>query len=143
MPTDPTMLQGNLNFRALRVLPQLLVWHFRDHPIRIVHTYMEYALAFRESFSILFLLKTVFAPWKSIKDSYPQKGLNVQAIFETLFLNLTTRTIGAIIRLSAIIAGLVIQIALVAGFLLYLIWWMLFPFVLLFLPFYLILAFFL
>lgn len=134
---------GNNATSILHVLPHALSWYFRDHPIRIIRRYREYALAFSESFSILFLLKTLFSPWKSIKDSYPAKGFNWQAIVETLFLNMTTRGIGAVIRLSAIITGLLIQIGLFVGFLLYLVWWMLFPFAALLLPFYVLAAFFL
>jgi hypothetical protein len=117
-------------------------WYFGRHPRRIIGEYMRYAHAFRESFAILFLLKTLFAPWKSIRDAYPQKGLNLQAIAETLFLNLTTRGIGAFIRLCAIIAGLVIQICLLTGYILYLVWWFIFPVIAVLLPFYIIFSFF-
>lgn len=141
MPTQ-TAPQGDLPAAVLRLPAHALVWYYRDHPMRILRSYSEYALAFRESFSILFLLKTLFSPWKSIKDSYSIKGLNMQAILEVLFLNITTRGIGAIIRLSAIITGLVIQIVLLVGFLLYLILWLLFPIAAALLPFYVLFAFF-
>ena len=109
------------------ILPSFVSWYYTEHPVRIIREYGNFAVALRESFSILFLLKTLFEPWKKIKDSYPSKGFNIQAILETLFLNLTTRGIGAFIRLCAIAAGLLIQMTLLIGFLVWLLVWLLFP----------------
>ena len=122
-----TAVQYRPDARTVRLFPAFVRWYWVEHPPLIGKTYLQYAGAFRESFSIIFMLKTLFLPWKSIKDSYPTKGFNMQAILETLFLNITTRAIGAFIRLCAIIAGLVIQILLLAGFLAYLVLWMIFP----------------
>lgn len=133
---------GNSPMRLLRLVPQIVRWYVHDHPILVFRTYSEYGSAFRESFSILFLLKTLFSPWKSIKDSYPQKGFNLQGIVETYFMNVTTRCIGACIRLVSILAGIVTQIVLLCSFLVYLIWWFAFPFILIALPFYLLITFF-
>ncbi len=112
---------------TVAVLPTFIGWYYGDHPRRIARGYLQYAGAFSESFSIFFLLKTLFEPWKSIKDNYPDKGFNMQAILETLFLNMTTRAIGAVIRLSAILTGLVIQLTLLSSFLLWIILWVVFP----------------
>ncbi len=142
MPPDMTM-DGSPQMRATRLVPLAVGWYFGGHLKRVFRTYKEYATAFRESFAMLFLLKTLLSPWKSIKDSYPQKGFNFQAFAETFFLNFTTRGIGAFIRLSAIIAGLAIQIGLLAGFIAYVLWWIVFPLVLIALPLYMIVAFFL
>jgi len=141
MPSDMTT-QGT-SLQAASLVPLALRWYFIGHVKIIVHCYFLYAGAFRESFSMLFLLKTLFSPWKSIKNDYPQKGFNVQAMIESFFLNATTRGIGALIRLGAILAGLVLQVVLLVGFTAYLAWWIVFPVVLLALPFYLITAFFL
>jgi hypothetical protein len=131
-PMSPdAAVQHRPDTRTVRLFPAFSRWYWLEHPVTMARTYLRYAGAFRESFSIIFMLRTLFAPWKSIKDSYPTKGFNLQAILETLFLNITTRSIGAVIRLSAIISGLVIQIFLLGGFLAYLLLWMVFPFVLL------------
>ncbi len=142
MPATPP-IYGKFPSWTLRLVPQAAFWYFRDHPVRIITNYFEYAAAFREAFSILFLLKTLFSPWKSIKDLYPRKGFNLQLTLETFFLNLTTRGIGALIRLTTIVTGLAIQLVLIAGFALYLAWWIVFPFILALIPFYLVSAFFL
>lgn len=103
-------------------------WYIVKKPTRIVQTYITYAKTTSEMFSIIFLLRTLFSPWKNIKDAYPTKGFNLRVIAETLTLNMTTRIIGAIIRLGAIVLGVVVQILLLAGFAAYLAVWMLYPF---------------
>lgn len=128
--------------RTVRLFPAFVRWYWVEHLPVIGKTYLQYADALRESFSIIFMLKTLFSPWKSIKDSYPTKGFNVQAILETLFLNITTRVIGAFIRLCAIIAGLVMQILLLTGFLAYVVLWIAFPVIVLALvPYLLVMSF--
>ncbi|HVW67044.1 MAG TPA: hypothetical protein VHA78_04945 [Candidatus Peribacteraceae bacterium] len=104
-----------------------LGWYFLDRPKEIVGTYAAYTRAFGEMFAIVFLLKTLFSPWKSIRDNYPDKGFNLTAILETWSMNVTTRSIGAAIRLATILAGIILQIALCTLFIAYLIAWLLFP----------------
>lgn len=106
-------------------------WYWVTHPAAILRSWMDYVKAIGALFSFVFLLKTLFAPWKSIRDAYPSKGLNVRAFFETLTLNVTARAIGFIFRVCAMIIGVTIQILVSVGFLAYLLVWILFPLVLL------------
>jgi len=78
-------------------------------------------------FSIIYLIKTFVAPWKSIQDAYPSKGLNVSAILETWTLNMTARVIGMVVRTCAMIAGLLLQLILIFCFTVYVILWVIFP----------------
>lgn len=102
-------------------------WYFVTRPAAILSLWKEYAAAFGALASFVFLFKTLFAPWKSIKDEYPNAGFNIAAFFETLTLNITARAIGFVIRIFAIVAGAVMQIVLAIGFLTYLIAWLIFP----------------
>lgn len=111
----------------LGILPMFLHWYFVERPLEIVRAYGNYAGAFSESFSFVYMLKTFFAPWKSIKDDYPKKGFNVEMILETLTLNVTARVIGMIFRLFAMLTGLVIQAALLVLFAAYLVAWIAYP----------------
>jgi len=104
-----------------------LRWYFLERPLEIVHLYVEYATALGEMFSLVFLIRTLFSPWKEIIDTYPKKGFDVSQILQTFFLNLTTRSIGAFIRLSAIVTGIVLQLFLLVCFVLYFIAWVTFP----------------
>jgi hypothetical protein len=115
---------GSLDGHVLRLV---LPWYFVRHPKRIVHLYQAYASAFAEVFSFVFLLKTLFAPWKNIKDAYPKKGFNLQAILESWSLNLTTRAIGMVIRICTMFMGLLAQVVLLVGFITYLLIWLTFP----------------
>lgn len=104
-----------------------LRWYFTQRPSEILHAYRAYAAAFMETFSFVFLLKTLLSPWKNIKDAYPSKGFNVGAIFETLTLNLTARVIGSVVRIIAIVVGIAMQLLLMIGFVAYAILWIIFP----------------
>jgi len=104
-----------------------MYWYYSERPHEIVHSYLQYAHAFSEVFSIIFMLKTLFKPWKSITDSYPTKGFNIGAFAQTLTLNLTSRVIGFIFRLFAMVTALLIQIALIGAFTTYLLVWIVFP----------------
>jgi hypothetical protein len=125
MPDSPSPLPqfpGSVN-----VLPLFLGWYFVNRPLAILRRYFQYADATMEAFSFVFLLKTLFDPWKRIADAYPKNMFDFAAIAETFTLNMMTRCIGAVIRLTAILTGIVFQIALLAGFLIYLVLWIAFP----------------
>lgn len=107
-------------------------WYVVQRPKEIAHAYAAYAAAFGSMFSIVFLLKTLFAPWKSIRDTYPSKGFDITAILQTLTLNLTARVIGCIIRLGALLFGVALQIAIFAGFAFYILLWIGFPLIVIF-----------
>ena len=109
------------------LLRLLLPWYFLERPRDIARTYLSYAAVFSEVFSFLFLLRTLFSPWKNIRDSYPNRGFNLTLILQAWTFNIVTRAIGAVIRLGAIIIGIALQLLLLGGFLLYLVLWLFFP----------------
>lgn len=122
-PSDPLAVQA---YRAPSGA-RFVLWYWSVHPRRILHTYVAYADAFSEMFSIVFLLRTLFAPWKSIRDSYPTKGFNLSAILETWTLNVTARAIGCFIRIVAILLGIVLQVIILTMFGAYFLLWMAYP----------------
>ncbi len=110
---------------------RFLMWYWSVHPRKVLRMYASYAQAFGEMFSIIFLLKTLFAPWKSIRDAYPTKGFDISAILETWTLNVTARSIGCIIRIVAIVVGVILQVIVLGFFVAYLTLWFAFPFLIL------------
>jgi hypothetical protein len=106
----------NMQPNNARIGRVFLRWYFLQRPLAIARAYQDYAAAFGSMFSIVF-----------IRDAYPKKGFDVTAILQTLTLNVTARTIGCIIRLSALLFGLLLQGALFAGFSLYILLWVTFP----------------
>jgi len=120
------------------VLLRLPGWYFGTVPKRIVRGYWEYARAFSEIFSVWFLVKTLLKPWKSITDKYPDRGLNIALFAQAFTLNCTSRVIGMLFRLTALVFEIVSQVALLVGFIVFLLFWLTFPLLLLLDIFYLI-----
>ena len=88
-------------------------WYFMQKPLSIAVFYAGYASAVAEIFSLMFLLRTLFAPWKSIVEEYPTR-LDLAKMFAAITLNITSRVIGAVIRIVAIVVGVVMQVLLLA-----------------------------
>ncbi len=102
-------------------------WYLLEKPVRILKAYWAYAKACNEVFSFGFLLRTLFSPWKQITENYPNKGFDLGRIGQAFTLNIITRIIGCIFRLSAFLIGVFIQLLLLAGFLSFFLAWLLFP----------------
>lgn len=116
-------------------------WYVFEQPQHLLQSYIAYAEALFEMISYPYILRTLFAPWKAIRDAYPRKGLHLDRILETWTLNLTARIIGLIVRIVAMLFGLLLQGLLLTGFTLYGVVWFAFPLLLACLIPYLIVAF--
>lgn len=119
---------GPLPKRNVHALPLFVFWYFVRRPVAIVRTWISFSAALQESFSLLFLLRTLLAPWKRILDPFPKNIFDVSALFEAIVFNAVTRAIGAIIRLVTLILGTVLLLLTAVLFLGYLLVWMVFPF---------------
>lgn len=104
-----------------------LSWYLVEVPFHIIRGYVLYAKAFMEIFSIIFLLRTLFSPWKSITDPYPDNKLNLGAIAYTFSLNCTTRAVGFAVRIIAIAFSIAMQVILLVVFSVSLVFWLAFP----------------
>ncbi|MDD5144735.1 MAG: hypothetical protein PHW72_01270 [Candidatus Pacebacteria bacterium] len=81
-------------------------------------------------FSVGLLVKTFFYPWRKYKMSYG-KGLDFQKNIEVFFSNLIFRLLGAIIRSGLIAAGLIAEVFVFFGGLIWLVLWVFSPIILL------------
>jgi hypothetical protein len=108
-----------------------LRWYFLEAPVRMTKTYGAYVRALGEIFSFLFLVKTLLSPWKSIRDEYPHKGFNIGVIAQAFTLNMTSRAIGLVFRLTALVVGLTMEVLCLATFLATITVWLIFPVLLL------------
>lgn len=86
-----------------RPVPALLLWYAWTRPYGILRGGFAYALALLESFSVVFLLKTLFSPWKNILDDSKRRSL--QAIMEGWCLSLLSRGVGFVVRIVSIVAA--------------------------------------
>lgn len=90
----------------------LLFWYFWGTPKEILRGWGNILWFNLEYFSVFFLLKTLFSPWRKTQWAYG-KRLDIGKWFEVLAGNLISRLLGAIIRTSLIGAGFFIEIILV------------------------------
>ncbi len=98
--------------------------------------FWHYSTAFREGFiiwkniiwflgqffSLGLLLRTLFSPWRRIREYY-SRGFDPKQYFEVLIINLIMRFIGFIIRIVTIFTGLFVElIVIIAGTFVFIIW---------------------
>ena len=76
-------------------------------------------------FSFKVLLQTLFQPWK--RDELSTEQLSLQQQFEVLGLNMMSRLVGAVVRGSAMFAGVLVIIGLLSFFALLWVSWVLAP----------------
>lgn len=107
---------------------EFLPWYILIHPLQIIKSYFAYTKVCFEYFSFIFLLRTLFAPWKSIADPYPENWLNIVGVMQALSMNLTARGVGFVVRILTIALGLVSLLALLIFFVAYFITWFIYPF---------------
>ncbi len=108
----------------LRPVPAFLRWYLLDKPWSLILWGIRYAAAIFESFSIIFLLKTLFSPWKNILDE--GRTRSIEARLEAWSLNLLSRGVGCVVRLAAVVAGSILTlVALVIGVVCALVWYIL------------------
>ena len=105
----------------------IVQWYFLSYPAGIVRGYAAYARAFMEIIPLPFLLLTLIKPWKNIRERKKEHGFNLQLWFERLIFNIFSRTVGAVVRIIAMMLGIVFQVLLLILSIAYLMLWMLLP----------------
>lgn len=93
------------------MVPGFWQWYYGRGIKNIIAVYQSVLLLTYDYFSISFLLRTLFAPWK--KDVVNPQTPSLQLIIQAFWFNLIVRIVGAFVRISVIFAG-VISLALVA-----------------------------
>jgi len=109
------------------VVSMWAVWHFNEMPRFLLGVWKNYILFALNYFSLPILLKSLFAPWRRYRWSYP-KGFNIGEFFGTLISNIFSRIIGAIMRIVLILVGFLLQIFVVLLGAIILLFWILLPF---------------
>jgi len=104
------------------ILVVWLVWHFIEMPKFLLSVWKNYILFALNYFSLPILLKSLFSPWRRYRWNYP-KWYEVGEFLSTLFSNVFSRIIGALVRIVLIVIGILFQIfVIVSGFILILLW---------------------
>lgn len=84
-------------------------WYFAEMPREILQAWKNFLKFNFNFFSIPLLLKTLFSYWKRYYW-VRGRGFNFSEYFNVLFSNLTSRILGAIVRLVLIIIGIFCEI---------------------------------
>ena len=107
------------------ILSAFIYWLFFEVPKEILKGWINFLKFGLNFFSIPQLIKTLFSHWRRYKWFYP-RGFDFWKYSETLFSNLISRTLGAVLRSILIAAGIVFEgFILVAGLLVLLVWFVL------------------
>lgn len=77
-------------------------------------------------FSIPDLLRTLFSPWRRLRETYDD-GYDIQDKLATLLVNTIMRIVGAIVRLAVIAFGILAQVLATAFFIMASFIWLLLP----------------
>jgi hypothetical protein len=105
---------------------QWVFWEFFEIPGNILKNWGNFLRFNLNYFSVPLLLKTFFSPWRRYKWFYP-RGLKIGRYLEVFFSNLLSRFLGAIIRFSLIIIGLLTEIFVILGGIILFFGWLILP----------------
>lgn len=115
------------SFVEKHILLLYFVWHYKEAPGKLIGIWKNFLRFNFRFFSISFLVKTYFLPWKRIVVGRG-RGFSFKDFFEAAIFNLFSRFIGMFLRAILIIAGLVIELfILVGGFFIFILWFCLPP----------------
>lgn len=118
---------------ALVFVKDYILWHYGAAFGEGAAIWRNFIWFVYNLFSINVLLRTLFSPWKRIKEYY-SRGFDPKQYLEVLLINIVMRFIGFFMRLIMISVGLAAEImVLVAGIFAFIIWFTL--------PFFIILCF--
>jgi hypothetical protein len=104
------------------------LWQFYEMPKFLWQVWSNYMMFAANFFSVGFLLKTFFAPWRRYKWRYP-RGLDIVEFFNTLISNAFSRFLGALMRTVLIIMGILLQVFVAIAGLVIFAGWFLVPFI--------------
>ncbi len=106
------------------IILRFLTWYVVLEPLKVLRGYKAYARALFEIIPFGFLLLTLFRPWKNIVDRRTAHGFSMQHIVEKMSMSVLARGTGCLIRIVAILIGLVLHAIVVAGTIVYLVLWL-------------------
>lgn len=85
-----------------------IAWHLAFGVFLVFYGVLRLWQYIWRQFSPVFLLKTLFSPWKLQIIKRHKPGLDLQELVQVVTFNSLSRTIGAVIRLTTLVIGLLI-----------------------------------
>ena len=108
------------------IITAFWTWYFIAAPKNIVEIWANFLKANLHYFSVLLLLRTLFAPWHRDKTGYG-RGFDFKKYLEIWSLNMVARGVGFIIRSVTILIALVVEAFIMVVGLIFLSFWLLAP----------------
>ncbi len=109
-------------------LPYYLSWHYTTAFSDMMNIWKNFFEFIYNFFSIPLLLKTLFSPWRRIREDYSR----IEDFFGNLVVNTLMRLVGAIIRLIFVVMGIVSMILCAVFGVLIFVFWLALPFILIY-----------
>lgn len=106
-------------------------WYVAVAPRNIIAIWKDYLMANLNYFSIVFLLRTLIAPWHRDTETYGG-GFDVALYARVIIVNTVSRIVGFLIRSTTILIGLAAEAGILGIGLLALALWFLVPFLIFF-----------
>lgn len=101
---------------------QTLEWQYLDVPVFILRVWRNYLRFYLNYFSIHLLIRTLFAPWRRYKWSMG-RGFDIGRWVEATISNTISRVLGAIMRTSLILVGIIIELfVFISGVFIFVLW---------------------
>ncbi len=103
-----------------------LVWHYKVSLVFLWGRWRDFMRFSRDYFSIPFLLKTLFSPWRKYTES-KGRGFDITKSLEVMVFNGFSRVMGFILRISVIVIGVIAELLFLIIGLTIIIVWLLLP----------------
>lgn len=105
-----------------------LLWHYGNALTNIVTVWGNFIWFVFHFFSTFVLLRTLFAPWERMHETYPRKGqFDPGFFFGTLLVNLIMRIVGAVVRLTFILISVALFLCVFSVGVVFIAFWMVAP----------------
>lgn len=101
------------------------LWYYSGALRGIVSVFLNFLWFTTHFFSMPLLLRTLFAPWKRMTDVYGGGG--VEAFLETTVMNMMSRIVGVVVRVTFLSMGALSLICTTVLMFVVLAFWVLFP----------------
>lgn len=93
---------------------QYLYWHYTRALVGYMAIARNLLWYIRQLFSIGFLLRTLFVPWKRRNETY--NGGGIEKYFEAVVVSALSRVVGVIIKVPIILTGMLVWCVAAVGF---------------------------
>ena len=102
------------------------LWHYHKGPKAIIHIWFTFLKYIEQTFAIRLHLRSLFAPWHRVQEKTENK-LNFEEWASNMLVNIVSRFIGLILRLTLILMGSICAIVHILLLILWLLVWIFAP----------------